>query len=596
LYEPSLLRQSALNKQLLQAPHLTEGKDDPTPSVSEASIAESDNSSELRASQKRMMSADRQKQGWKIKFQAANVGTRQDMESSDVLFYGDIPMKMQHSHVESLDVSALEILIHKSQDIRETPKVEQYNENGQVIVSPTANPAATPHHQLQNNAIVWIVGSCPSHHVLKRAKRLFQDQLMNPHLPLLCVCVVAETRFDLPQSTAAALKVTADPFGPLLEVFDKAVATARHKLLGRRARRKVKMGDSYKATYQDSLLEDVLFREALNRSSEHKSGTPTPTLATNPSHNLCLVRYLTWSEVVAGAFIEEDKQNALYGDDEEVLADDEDEERNVRLPKCSTLNAMLAPFLPSWSAQTVIKRMDIDAADADADDDQGVEEEEKVEEDQQEDANPDGQEDKSDISGITSHSAGSDNDAATPAPAADDTADGHEEKKKEKEQGTKEGETKEKEKKNRFSMKGVASGFSKLRAKSSGLVHMIVGRKAKNRNVAAPTTTTSDRVSGFEELTEMKYRFEAEMCSAFQRELHLVLGRYVQTADAKAHREHASKRRPYNSEMREFYDAAVGDQVGKYTRADRDKFAKEHDQGRTEEVATAGTEDGCIIM
>ncbi len=46
---------------------------------------------------------------------------------------------------------------------------------------------------------------------------------MNPHLPLLCVVLVAETRYDLPQTSLAALRVSADPFGPLLQVYHEAV-------------------------------------------------------------------------------------------------------------------------------------------------------------------------------------------------------------------------------------------------------------------------------------------------------------------------------------------------------------------------------------
>ena len=48
------------------------------------------------------------------------MGTGQDLESPDAIFYGDIPMSMQYQHLENHDVAALDVLIHSSADERDS--------------------------------------------------------------------------------------------------------------------------------------------------------------------------------------------------------------------------------------------------------------------------------------------------------------------------------------------------------------------------------------------------------------------------------------------------------------------------------------------
>ena len=164
--------------------------------------------------------------------------------------------------------------------------------------------------------MVWLM-RLPLKHALHRAERLFEDQLMNPYLPLLVVVLVAETRYDLPQTAAAALRMTAHPFAPLIEAFHSAVFSAKRKLTAKRNRRKKKMGDKYVPSFQDQLLEQALFREAQQAA---KAGGGGPTMMHSPSHNLCLARYVTWAEMVAGAVVKEDTYAHLRAEDTELLA------------------------------------------------------------------------------------------------------------------------------------------------------------------------------------------------------------------------------------------------------------------------------------
>jgi hypothetical protein len=556
LYEPSMLEQDSLESVLVEQGHMRPDDESRAPSV-RASMG----SEVIRERQGKLLRIDRERQDMKIKFQAANVGTGQDLESSDAIFYGDIPMSMQYEHLENHDVAALDVLIHSSADERDTHIKDTFDAAGNLAV-----PVALPKSEAE--AVVWLLGSCPSKHALHRAKRLFEDQLMNPYLPLLVVVLVSETRYDLPQTAAAALRMTAHPFAPLIEAFHSAVYSAKRKLTAKRNRRKKKMGDKYVPSFQDQLLEQALFREA--QQAAKAGGGGGPTMMHSPSHNLCLARYVTWAEIVAGAFVKEDKYAHLRAEDKELLASkggsgDEDDQA-VKLPKCASLREQMAPYLPSWSVDLVIQRVDI----SDEPDEPEAEQDWGDEGEGTEGPNPEGDEARSDLSGLTSHSAGTNTD-----------------KDKDKEvYGKSKGDGGSRSK----------SLFGSIKRASRGIVNMIRSGGRKSRNVGAPTSTASEHVSGFDELTEMKFRFETEGRAAFSKELHMVVSRYVQTKETHEHEKKAHRRPPYNDEAREMNEARA---LPKELRPGEENKEGDDDTGSSEEEEGQGqgegASDGCVI-
>ena len=136
--------------------------------------------------------------------------------------------------------------------------------------------------------------------------------------------------------------------------------------------------------------------------------------------------------------------------------------------------------------------------------------------------------------------------------------------------------------------------FGTIKRASRGIVNMIRSGGRKSRNVGAPASTASDRVSGFDELTEMKYRFETESRAAFSKELHMVVSRYAQTKETHEHEKKARRRPPYNDEAREMNAARA---LLKELRPGEEKKEGDDDAGSSEEGQGQGegASDGCVI-
>ena len=253
----------------------------------------------------------------------------------------------------------------------------------------------------------------------------------------------------------------------------------------------------------------------------------------------------------------------MTSEDKVLLAaagDNEDEDQSVKLPKCSSLRAQMASYLPSWSIDLVIQRVDI------SDDPEGIDDADEAgaASGGSDEGNPEGEDTKSDMSGLTSQSAGTNRDKGREENKARDT--------------------------NRRTILGS------IRERTKSFVQMIrSGSSRKARNVAAPSATGSEHVSGFDELTEMKYRFEKESRAAFSKELHMMVSQYAQTKEAHEHESRARKRKPYNYEAREFNEAraaakeAPGEESKEWTEG-----SIEEGEDKDEEVGE-GSRDGCVV-
>ena len=88
LYEPSMLSQDALSRQLTDQGHIRLESEAP-------SVTHSKGSEKVRESQKKLMEIEQERQNWKIRYQAVNVGTPQDLESRMCL-YNEMPSSMQY--------------------------------------------------------------------------------------------------------------------------------------------------------------------------------------------------------------------------------------------------------------------------------------------------------------------------------------------------------------------------------------------------------------------------------------------------------------------------------------------------------------------
>ena len=553
LYEPSMLSQDALSRQLTDQGHIRLESEAP-------SVTHSKGSEKVRERQKKLMEIEQERQNWKIRYQAANVGTPQDLESSDVLFYNEMPSSMQYDFVDVLDISALEMLIHKDDTKRPVLKKERFTADGEAVEEKKwwGGKQIQPKHD--RRAVVWMLGTCPSEQVLDRLGNVIEEQILHPHLPLLFIVLAAETRFDLPQTNAAAISVTADPWGPLLTCFKAAVERARKKQLARRSRRKAKMGEKYVPSTLDNMLAMYLEKEAVVEGSKgHK-------LITCPSHNMALAHFLTWAEVVAGAFLKEEENMHIaqivgrdpFDSEDSLVSDDDKDDQDVKLPKTKTLRQQMRPFLPTWSIDAIIGRVQIEA-DSDtklrtmkvglnASNEVGVIE--HTEDcDPVDDYNGDDMDARTDVSALTQ-------------PTVDSV-----DKRESKTRGLETLRKKAVEAQTN-STKERASSFVMMRNRAKSglktLVNLVTGKSATGRrNVAAPSLYASDRVSGFDELTDIKSRFDDELSSAFEKEIHTMLGSFVMLhSRLDLGGQDANKNfRPYNHEMRELINAGASNEI-----------------------------------
>lgn len=542
LYEPSMLTKQSLAERLTYQGHFRLESRAP-------SISNSKSSEQIRERQKRVMEIEQARQEWKIRYQAANVGTTQDLESSDLLFFADIPGTMQYDFVDALDVSALETLIHQDVAKRPVLQKEEFTAEGEVKEEQTwfGGQVKQAHDR---KAVVWILGTCPSEQVLHRLGTMVEEHILHPHLPLLVIVMAAETRFDLPQTNAAAVSVTADPWTPLIACFTAAKERARKKQLARRSRRKAKMGDKYVPSTMDDMLAMYFEKEAKEEgASGHK-------LVSSPSHNIALAHFLTWAEVVAGAFLKEEEAMRITqilggnsSSEDSAISEAVGDEIDVKLPKTNTLREQMSPHLPAWSVDAIIGRVRLEA---NADEVHAKEEAEamKLAEGSRDSSfGPEGNdiETRSEVSGLTQPTFDC-------ADEGGGEVAGHNSRKTKKPDAD-------------FASNKVRAGsFAAIRDRArTGLksfVNLVIGESGKEKkNVAAPSLYASDRVSGFDELTEMKSRFDDECRSAFEKEMHTLLGSYVMLQSrldlGKGGGEFADDGlKPYNHEMRELMEAA----------------------------------------
>ena len=552
LYEPSMLNRESLGKLLEELGHVRLESAAP-------SVTHSKGSEEIHKRQKKLMEIEQERQDWKIRYQASNVGTTQDLENSDDLFYGGIPASMQYQFVDSLDIDALESLIHKDESKKPELKKEHFTEDGDEHKEGSwFSPVKEIHDK---RAVVWMLGSCPSENVLLRLGTIVEEQILHPELPLLIVVLAAETRFDLPQHNAAAVNITADPWMPLISCYEAAVLRARKKMISRRNRRRAKMHHKYVPSMLDNLLAMYLEKEA------KKSATNAHKLVSSPCHNLAIARFLTWAEVVAGAFVQEEETKRiqqLTGEEDSEFASIDDDDHDVKLPKTKTLRQEMKPYLPTWSIDTVIGRVrledDVEASKAlDLQElERGEAEMMAKDEEMKDDRNSyDGSaqaftddeiDKKSDISALT-----------TPTTCEnEDESRKHSGKSRVDFMSSISAKSTGVEDIGSESEKARSVSFAVAREKSKSFVksfvNLIIGKSSKeNRNVAAPSLYASERVSGFDELTDMKCRFDTECPALFEMELHNLLGNYIMI-DGKLHETLQSEMktlRPYNSEARE---------------------------------------------
>ena len=123
------------------------------------------------------------------------------------------------------------------------------------------------------------------------------------------------------------------------------------------------MGEKYVPSTLDNMLAMYLEKEAeVEGSKGHK-------LITCPSHNMALAHFLTWAEVVAGAFLKEEENMRItqivgrdpFDSEDSLVSDDDKDDQDVKLPKTKTLRQQMRPFLPTWSIDTIIGRVKLEA-------------------------------------------------------------------------------------------------------------------------------------------------------------------------------------------------------------------------------------------
>ena len=133
------------------------------------------------------------------------------------------------------------------------------------------------------NLVVWILGVCPSEEVLTKAKKLFIQQSKARGRSVLLVVLASETKAYLDERTDETLLEIADPFQPLIAIYREAVADS-----------------ALLPDYED--VSTVVYDER----NIHELGDRLPR-----APRLIMQHAVTWSEILAQAYILEDKMDKI---------------------------------------------------------------------------------------------------------------------------------------------------------------------------------------------------------------------------------------------------------------------------------------------
>jgi len=594
VYEPSVLNPAALLKSMetpekrarektavLSTQKWQEKMKEQVKITSDSRASMKDEAWVERAEKERQNYQRQRAQNNKIQFQACSVGTSQKFESSDYAWYADIPKAMQYDAVNTLDVEALEILIDQRGVAQEPTLVdaaERYALDKQTgeyeYFLQEMRDAQDPLKQglpLRvsgancERAVVWVLGQCPSPAVLERAGRMLERHMLcrSQSDCLLIIVLAAETRFDQPQGEVETLRVTANPFAPVVKCFEEAVARAhariqkRWRVMGVRPHARASDNNSPKSASNGSqgssqassrkgsvngiYASDGSFkradvevgnREYVESKYVRKDNLKRPhgCVVHHGCHNLMLAHYVTWAEVVGQAFLLEAAAGANDGSMASSTSKSEsaasrsanatgdsasaNEIPQQNSPLCAKLKEAMDGYFPEWIGNNVVGRVpqELDTIG-------GI-------------VNKHDDEEHDDVGEATSD--------LTDFDIADATNSGNiqqlhaAERKKQR-------DAKAKDSKHKVST-GLHSFRNLLRkavpkmlsSQSTGTDSQPTLTEAEKRTamrarMIAKVKLRSDRANGFGELTDMKRRFDAERDVRFTFELNEALSAFVQS-------------------------------------------------------------------
>lgn len=267
---------------------------------------------------------------------ASNVGTGLSVDDTAEEFWHNCPEKIRKEVFSTIDADALEIMLTQA------PGVSTGSQQ------PPSDSA---------RAVVWCLGICPPEDTLKKMGHIFEKQMLSSSTrsTALVVVLAAETRFDLVETDPLSLTITAEPFAPLIACFDRAVARATKKLRSRglSERGEGSLSPPPKSPWRGRRADTVGMRF-------------------QPSHNLVMIHWVTWAEIMAQAFLKEyaliesgtskaGRLSASGGSAKSSKAgtgqrDTEQEKENFPLPKIETVKSVLHRYIPMEAAQRIVRR------------------------------------------------------------------------------------------------------------------------------------------------------------------------------------------------------------------------------------------------
>mmetsp|Transcript_10439 Transcript_10439/g.10061 ORF Transcript_10439/g.10061 Transcript_10439/m.10061 type:complete len:1210 (+) Transcript_10439:1354-4983(+) len=171
-------------------------------------------------------------------------------------FWNSLPCDLLRKTAYNADVETIELLLAKASQLRD----------GKAL-----------------NLVVWVLGVCPPPTAIEKASRLFERQALANDQTALLVVLASETEVELDEENPDTLKRIASPFKPFLNCYINAVKKA--------------VGDTLNEDDDEDIEMDGIKYE--------RHGTKNPSTS-----RLMLQHWMSWQEVVAQAFVSEDKANA----------------------------------------------------------------------------------------------------------------------------------------------------------------------------------------------------------------------------------------------------------------------------------------------
>lgn len=175
--------------------------------------------------------------------------------------------------------------------------------------------------------IIWLVGECPaSDNTLKRIQIMFERQLSGYHKATLVVILAAEARIDLP-SDDHILDKMANPFEQLLQCYDKAVENLTRK--------------------DDNSMMNTTTSFRNNGKKSSRSGS---NISHVNDHRLMLFHWVTWSEIIAKAFLVEEE---VAMPDTPASTPEPSASGNSKLPTLKTVKQLVSEYFISEATDRI---------------------------------------------------------------------------------------------------------------------------------------------------------------------------------------------------------------------------------------------------